>query len=273
MELYELVSKSFSNVINTDSFVLGIDQTGVYAFTEQRSVIAANTALRELKEDLALSDEQVVLCIVSEDSVVTEHPTHENLNEWVLKESKKREKVLTQEAIKEIINCYNYVSVKEEKIKVLEQLGLTREVSETISAYQQVTINDLARMGIEDEELQDAIIRTATESDDEPFRLVSAYIEVNRVRLYVAIGCMTIATLLKIVAVCSKSDDYRYGIVTSVLLLVSGVVGLSINNTNFKRKADGFTRFIESFVVLAVLAGTILTATDTIGILRLLGQI
>ena len=127
-ELIDTVDRCFCEIINDQDFILGLDTTGVFAFTESSNKEEVQLSFYDLKKDLQLSDRQAVLCYVGE-----KHPGFKNevlltdLENWIREATSKRPRIFSKDDLHEVFNSENIgrvwtiVSNEEKNIARIEE--------------------------------------------------------------------------------------------------------------------------------------------------------
>lgn len=156
-ELIDVVDKYFFEVINDEDFVLGLDYTGIYAFTDSADKEDKSLAFYELKKDLRLSDSQAVLCYVGAQSPGYQNEVPlDNLEQWIRDCTMSRPRIFTRDVMNEIEACYDDNAEEDLVIyDVLREYGLSDAIIHDLVEEQPKSIREIKRLGVVDEVADD----------------------------------------------------------------------------------------------------------------------
>ncbi len=156
-ELIDTVDRCFCEMINDQDFILGLDSTGIFAFTESTNRNEVQVSLYDLKKDLRLSDKQVVLCYVGE-----QHPgfknevTLENLERWIREVTSKRPRIFSHEELQDIEDCYDGNEEEDSSIvDVLREYDLSDAVINELIENKPTSVKEVRRLGVVEEVAND----------------------------------------------------------------------------------------------------------------------
>ncbi len=97
----------FKWVFTEDFFTIALDVTGAYLFSDCADDEEIGEQFNQFKDALQLSDEECVLCVIGRKSKWN-YCGVDYLSRWVMKASRAREAVFTQDDVKSILDCYEY---------------------------------------------------------------------------------------------------------------------------------------------------------------------
>lgn len=151
-ELVTIVDKNFIDIIKDDVFVIGLDYTGLYAFTDNDSKSEISQEFYDLKKDLRLDDSIIVLCHVGTNAGYDNDVPLDKLEDWIMSKTAERPRCLTREILQSIEDCYNDNEKEDQAIvDVLKEFRLSdMEIVEILDS-QPKTLKELTMIGIDDE--------------------------------------------------------------------------------------------------------------------------
>lgn len=151
--LITIVDKYFVETINDRDFVLGLDPTGVFAFTESSSRSKTIASLKELKEELSLCDDEVVLCYVGNPlGVYQNEVTLDVLGQWVQETTASRPSIFNRADIQDIEDCYKIAGNDDAQvINALREFNLTDGVIYHLMDNKPQNIWEVKELGVVDE--------------------------------------------------------------------------------------------------------------------------
>lgn len=152
-ELINTVDNYFIEAINDDDFILGLDYTGVYVFTDSENRDDKALAFYELKKDLQLTDKQAVLCYVGSGHYgYPNETTLDELERWIREITMKRSRIFTGEDLQSIEDCYDDNSEEDLVIyDVLREYGLSDSIIQNLIDEEPRSVKDVKRLGVVDE--------------------------------------------------------------------------------------------------------------------------
>lgn len=183
MQLYNLVSEYFTNVINYTDFVIAVEKTGVFVFSVGEEDRAVLIKLSKLLNDLELRKDQVIVCIIDEstDNVYSSFDCVERegdlayvhrvpvkyFEDFVRKYASAGEQKLSKRDIIEIMECfYDELGASLEKDELYERLRpyeLSDEAIKELLSNPNLTKELVYSVGVK-HEYADAVFNIVAES-------------------------------------------------------------------------------------------------------------
>lgn len=156
-ELIDTIDRCFCEIINDQDFILGLDSTGVFAFTESTNKNDVQLSFYDLKKDLQLSDRQAVLCYVGEKHPGFKHEINlSELENWIRETTSKRPRIFTRDDLQSIENCYDGNSDEDLSIvDVLREYDLSDGVIHELIENKPTTVKAVKQLGVVDEVAND----------------------------------------------------------------------------------------------------------------------
>lgn len=108
--LENVIREYFTDVFREDFFVVALDRTGCYLFTDFPDDTVVGIQLSEFVSSMSLSEKQVCLCVIGRKSRFN-YCDFYHLGEYVLKAKQRRKPVLTNKEIDSILECYGVSKV------------------------------------------------------------------------------------------------------------------------------------------------------------------
>lgn len=100
-----ILKEYFTEVFREDFFVVALDRTGCYLFTDSSDDSETGLQFTDFLESMSLQKEQVCLCVIGRKSKYN-YSDLQHLSEYVLKAKQRRKPVLTEKEIDSILQCY-----------------------------------------------------------------------------------------------------------------------------------------------------------------------
>lgn len=180
-DLVKTVDCYFETVINDEDFVLCLDNTGVYAFTEELDVEVVLLKFQRMLRTLSLKGQEAVLCLVTDEQVETTQvlnvATPENLEKWIRTKTGSRKRMLSDDDLLSIADCYFEGEDDEDSISdLLRELEIPEAVILSLLEVNPITVGDVMKFGI-DRETSYQVLRVFTEDKE---RLLSTNSTVER---------------------------------------------------------------------------------------------
>lgn len=245
-ELIDTVDRCFCEIINDQDFILGLDTTGVFAFTESSNKEEVQLSFYDLKKDLQLSDRQAVLCYVGE-----KHPGFKNevlltdLEDWIRETTSKRSRIFSRDDLQSIEDCYDGNSEEDLSIvDVLREYDLSDAIIHELIENKPTSVKAVKQLGVVDEVANDVfrILRTGLyERDNTTEERVQSGVAVTMTSyakkkclvsfLFAVVSGVLIYTLnYQIAAIISSLIGFGYGKRASVAGdLVSAKIAVLVN--------------------------------------------
>lgn len=104
-KLETIIEKYFTDVFREDFFVVALDRTGCYLFTDCCDDEEVRKQLAEFLSSMSLTKEQVCLCVIGRKSKFN-YCDYQHLSEYVLKAKQRRKPVLSAKELDSILQCY-----------------------------------------------------------------------------------------------------------------------------------------------------------------------
>lgn len=101
-----VLKEYFTEVFREDFFVVALDRTGCYLFTDSSDDSEIGRQFTDFLESISLRKEQVCLCVIGRKSKYN-YSDFQHLSEYVLKAKQRRKPVLTDKEVNSILQCYD----------------------------------------------------------------------------------------------------------------------------------------------------------------------
>lgn len=153
MRLLDLIDQYFEITINDEFFILALDKTGVYAFTQSTNKPLIVDEFLEMERDLKLDKNQAVLCYVgNEGNDYEESIRVEELEDWVCTKTAERSNVLNDRDFADIIKCYRADKIEEQQIvNVLREYNISDSVIKDLINKRPQNVKEVKQLGVVDE--------------------------------------------------------------------------------------------------------------------------
>ena len=99
-----VLKEYFTEVFREDFFVVALDWTGCYLFTDSSDDSEIGRQFTDFLESISLRKEQVCLCVIGRKSKYN-YSDFQHLSEYVLKAKQRRKPVLTDKEVNSILQC------------------------------------------------------------------------------------------------------------------------------------------------------------------------
>lgn len=103
--LETIIERYFTDVFREDFFVVALDRTGCYLFTDCCDDEEVGKQFVEFLSSMSLAEEQVCLCVIGRKSKFN-YCDYQHLSEYVLKAKQRRKPVLSTKELNSILQCY-----------------------------------------------------------------------------------------------------------------------------------------------------------------------
>lgn len=153
MQLITVVDKYFVETINDQDFVIGLDPTGVFVFTESTNIREVNNDFRELKEDLDLNDKESILCFIGKPlGVYQNEVTLDELGDWIREVTISRPTIFNRADLQDIEDCYKTAADDElSLVDVLREYNLPDGIIYHLIDKKPQNIREVKELGVVDE--------------------------------------------------------------------------------------------------------------------------
>lgn len=111
-----VLKKYFTEVFREDFFVVALDRTGCYLFTDSSDDSGIERQFTDFLESMSLRKEQVCLCVIGRKSKYN-YSDLQHLSEYVLKAKQRRRPVLAAKEIDSILHCYGIEKLPDRESK------------------------------------------------------------------------------------------------------------------------------------------------------------
>lgn len=144
--MVEILSQYFKWVFREDFFIIALDRTGCYFFTDYLDDAVIGQQFSEALNDLALTEKQAVLCVVGRNSQFN-YCSLELVGKFVLQATQKRKAVLTDSEIFEILDAYG-IEKQERKIEQRNwaNTDLFKQLKDSEFGLSEMQINEICRI-------------------------------------------------------------------------------------------------------------------------------
>ena len=153
-DVKRVVANGFKRFTVDGEFIVAFDYTGVYAFTVSEDYESCIFEFRNLKEDLALEDNEITLCYVGRAGErYANRTTVEGLEGWIINNISCKPKVLTKEDIDELDNCYEIETEEyNSKVSIMREYNLTDEQIHYVLNHTISSVKQLEHIGVNRED-------------------------------------------------------------------------------------------------------------------------
>lgn len=255
--MFKLIDEleGYFDIINDEDFILGIDKTGVYAFTDDVDVDVVLVKYSRMLKTLALKRSESVLCIVTDEEIQQNLPIlnvvrPQELERWVRKTAGARKTVFQENDIKSIFDCYFESEDDEDSMyDILREFNLPEPVVISLVNDPPATVHDITRFGV-DKQTAYEVLNTFQQSFDY-FRDTDSSVERGvSVTLYSFIRRNVIISIS--LAICASiCIIINFGWVGAIFSLLGIVYGRKAEKVN----DDATAKFIKwSNIFLLILA-------------------
>lgn len=224
-ELINEIDSYFTRVINDEDFVLGIDKTGVYAFTEESDVDLVLLKFSRMLQTLALHSSDAVLCAISDtvrETAILHVTTLPSLELWIRETVGKRRRIFSEEDIASIVGCYFEGEDDEDSIcDLLREFDLPEPVILSLLSERPNSLRDITKYGVP-REVAYSVLQVFEESSYALSNVDSSAERGVSVALYSYVKKMSIISFL--LAVCALPCVWFNVWWASGLLAFGGVV-------------------------------------------------
>lgn len=187
----EILKKYFSVVFTEEFFTVALDYSGCYLFTKCSSDEEVKREYLQFKDDLALEEKQINLCVIGRESKFN-YCSLEQLDKYVYGAQKHRGKALTQQEIESIQDTFGYVPEKSEvkkecfeselyrkliskfvEVEEGEEPVLTMEQVEILCRVRIVSLSFLHHVGVTTEHAEEVLNTISRYSDTSTYTVLA----------------------------------------------------------------------------------------------------
>lgn len=144
----------YFDLINDEDFVLGVDKTGVYAFTSDTDVDNVLLKYTRMLRTLALKQSEAVLCVITEEPLRSTSTMQvvapEFLERWVRQTVGARKTVFSKAELDSIFDCYFESEDDEDSVAdILREFSLPEPVVISLINDPPERVQDITKFGID----------------------------------------------------------------------------------------------------------------------------
>ncbi|MEY8333241.1 hypothetical protein AALB53_09055 [Lachnospiraceae bacterium 47-T17] len=173
MSLFNLISEYFINVVNYTDFVLAVDESGVFVFSQDTDDKSLLIKVSNLMSALALQKEQIIICVLDNrsgnvyssfdcverdgDLEYVHHVPVTYLEDFIRKYTKKYAGTLTYSDVNNILDCFCDVGAGNRNVELVAYLhgyGLSDEAIDRILNEYVITKELVYNAGVRHEDVE-----------------------------------------------------------------------------------------------------------------------